>query len=246
MRHAKLAQVDYAEHPLPPQLDGLVAALWTAAIPADGPEWVEQEAVPDGCIELIRRDSGRSVWRREQPALFATGLAMVTAKLRLGAGARFTGIKLWPWAWHALGGARCTGFADDWIAIDDDALAGLIEDGPGAILPRLEAAFAATDPGLGRAILASASVGEIGERTGLAPRRLQRVFARETGMNPRTFLRLLRLHGAMHGIQTEDGPLAGTAAAEGYADQAHMARDFRAFAGMPPSKARDRANGPFI
>jgi AraC-like DNA-binding protein len=234
--------MDYAELPLPPTLDGLVAAVWTASVPADGDAWVEQEAVPDGCIELIRRHAGRSVWRREQPALFATGLATTTAKLRLGAGARFTGIKLWPWAWHALGGAPCPSFADDWIAIEDPAVAALFENP----VARLVTALAGVDAPLGRAVLASDSVAGIAARSGLAHRRLQRHFAREFGMPPRSYLRLLRFRDALAVVQATSDPLADTAAARGYADQAHMARDFRDLAGVPPSTARVRAKGPFI
>jgi AraC-like DNA-binding protein len=238
--------MDYAEHCLPPALDGLVAAVWTAHVPENGAEWIEQEAAPDGCIELIRRDSGRSVWRREQPALFATGLATVTAKLRLGAGARFTGIKLWPWAWHALGGAPCPGFADAWVAIDNPRLAALIEGSPAEIAARLVEAFAGTDGAFGRAILAGRTVAEIAARAGLSHRQLQRRFERELGMPPRVYLRLVRFRGAMYAVQAGAAPLADTAAARGYVDQAHMAREFRELAGMAPSKARTRAKGPFV
>lgn len=233
--------MDYAELPLPRVLDGLVAAVWTASVP-DGTEWAEQEAVPDGCIELIRRDAGRSIWRREQPALFATGLATVPARLRLGAGARFTGIKLWPWAWHALGGAPCAGFADDWVPVTDPALATLFEDP----VARLATAFRGVESPLGRAILASRTVAEIAERSATPHRQLQRVFAREFGMPPRSYLRLLRFRDALAKIQATADPLAETAAAQGYADQAHMARDFRDLAGIPPREARVRTKGPFV
>lgn len=237
--------MDYAEHPLPPSLDGLVAAVWTAQLPADGPEWVALEAVPDGCVELIRRTGGRSIWRREQPALFATGLASTTAKLRLGAGACFLGIKLWPWAWHALGGARCADFADDWI--EASAFAALIEGDAAAVIDRLAATFAAIErPPLARAVPGAGSVAEIAGRAGLSHRQLQRVFARDTGMPPRSYLRLLRFRQALAEVQARAETLADTAAARGYADQAHMAREFRTLAGLPPSAARARAKGPFV
>ncbi|MBC7061422.1 helix-turn-helix transcriptional regulator, partial [Salmonella enterica subsp. enterica serovar Enteritidis] len=101
-------------------------------------------------------------------------------------------------------------------------------------------------PPLAQAILAADSVAAITERTGLPHRRLQRIFARELGLAPRAYLRLLRFRGALQDVQRGTDTLADTAAARGYADQAHMARDFRALAGMPPSDARTRARGPFL
>ena len=237
----------YVEIPLPAALDGLVAAVWTASIPKGSSAWIEQDAVPDGCIELIYRRAGRSIWRREQPALFATGLATVPAKLRLSAGSRFTGIKLWPWAWHALGGAPCPRFADDWIAVEDPALVSLIDDEVEAIPKRLVDAFCDIEPSpVARAVLASETVADIAHRSRLPHRRLQRQFAREIGMPPRSYLRLLRFRNAIADVQANAETFANRAAALGYADQAHMARDFRDLAGLPPREARVRAQGPFV
>ena len=238
--------MDYQEVQLPRVLDGMVVAVWAAAVPA-GNGWFEHEAVPDGCVELIRRHSGRSVWRREQPALFATGLATTTAKLRLGAGSRFTGVKLWPWAWHALGGTPCRNFADDWIEIAAGSpIAALFDEPESAIVQRLIDAFIQFEPPpLGLALLEEPSVAAIARRTGLSYRKLQRDFRRDFGMPPRSYLRLLRFRSAMTGVQ-EHSTLADAAAAEGYADQAHMAREFRSLAGVPPSVAKARAKGPFV
>jgi len=235
--------MDYAELPLPPALDGLVAAIWTLA--ASEPGWVEHEATPDGCVELIHRSAGRSEWRRDQPEFFATGLSPHPIRFGFSGDARFTAIKLWPWAWRALGGAPCPGFADDWVAVAPDSpLAALLRGDPVANL--VQALAGIDPPPLARAILASSSVAEISAATGLPHRRLQRIFARELGLAPRTYLRLLRFREALQDVQQGGDNLADTAAARGYADQAHMARDFRELAGMPPSGARIRAKGPFL
>lgn len=234
----------YAELALPPALAGLVAAVWTVSVEGES-GWVSHEAVPDGCIELIRRHSGRSVWREEQPPLFATGLAFTRARLSFSPDASFTGIKLWPWAWHALGGAPCPGFADRWIGIPETSpLADLLppESDP---VERLLAANLQPNP-LGAAILGGASVADITARSGLQHRQLQRIFARDLGMPPRAYLRLLRFRGAMIEVQESPASLADAAAGQGYADQAHMAREFRSFAGVPPREARLRARGPFL
>lgn len=238
--------MDYRETPPPPNLDGFVAAIWTLDVGGKPDEWVEHRAVPDGCIELIRRHAGRSIWRTEQPPLFVTGLALRPAALRFSGDARFTGIRLWPWGWHALGGARCADFADSWRpVVEDGPFAALLTD-DGAQLPALSAAcdgqpHSPIDP-----IRAVDSVAALACATSLSPRQLQRIFARETGMPPRSYLRLLRFRDAVAGVQGEESRLADTAAASGYADQAHMTREFRALGGLSPGAARRRTTGPFV
>lgn len=234
----------YAETPPPPELDGLVEAVWTLDVGANG--WVDHHAVPDGCIELIRRHCGQSVWRSEQPPLFVAGLALQPAMLRFSGDARFTGIRLWPWAWHMLGGTSCSGFADGWREIaEGDPIALLLPDTSDP-MPRLAAAlYGLRRPPLA-AIRDADSVEALAQATRLSSRQLQRICAKETGMAPRSYLRLLRFRTAVSGIQSPDAALADTAAASGYADQAHMTREFRSLGGLPPARARKRANGPFI
>ncbi|WP_423604283.1 helix-turn-helix domain-containing protein [Sphingomonas sp. MS122] len=234
----------YAETPPPPELDGLVEAVWTLDVGAS--DWVDHQAVPDGCIELIRRHSGRSVWRREQPELFVTGLALRPAVLRFSGDARFTGIRLWPWAWHALGGERCSEFADDWRLVRGDSPLATLLAGDGDPMPRLGAAFREAAPPPLAAIRHATSVTGLARFTGLSERQLQRICARETGMAPRSYLRLLRFRTAVAGVQHAGALLAETAAASGYADQAHMTREFKSLGGLPPARARKHAKGPFI
>lgn len=234
----------YIETPPPTELDGLVEAVWTLDVAAGN--WVEHQAVPDGCIELIRRHSGRSIWRSEQPELFAAGLALRPASLRFSGDARFTGIRLWPWGWHALGGLRCEDFADDWRPIAEDSpLTALLPD-DGNPMPRLTAALQGVHPPPLAAIRHVANAGELARTSRLSMRQLQRICARETGMPPRSYLRLLRFRTAVTGVQAAGALLADTAAASGYADQAHMTREFQSLGGLPPGRARSRATGPFV
>lgn len=230
--------------PPPPELDGLVEAVWTLDVGADG--WVDHQAIPDGCIELIRRHSGRSVWRTDQPRLFVAGLALQPAALRFSGDARFTGIRFWPWAWHALGGAPCPEFADGWREVaESDPLAALLS-GDSDPMPRLIAAFRGRRPPPIAAIRHMASVDGLASTTGISTRQLQRICALEAGMAPRSYLRLLRFRTAVSGTQAPDAALADAAAASGYADQAHMTREFQSLAGLSPGRARRRTRGPFV
>jgi AraC-like DNA-binding protein len=69
---------------------------------------------------------------------------------------------------------------------------------------------------------------------GTGVRRLERLFADEVGLAPKRLARILRFRGAFRALARGE-PQAHTAARLGYADQAHLLRDFRALAGAPPS-----------
>jgi transcriptional regulator GlxA family with amidase domain len=62
---------------------------------------------------------------------------------------------------------------------------------------------------------------------------------RDVGYSPKAFARIVRFRGAvarLYALPSE--PLVQVALAAGYADQAHMTRDFAGFAGMSPAKLR--------
>src|SRR5699024_7584584 len=77
-------------------------------------------------------------------------------------------------------------------------------------------------------------------RVALSPRQLRAEFTREFGLGPKSAARLARceaalarIAGTVHAGRTPD--LAGIAADAGYADHAHLTREFRRFAGAAPS-----------
>ncbi len=239
--------MDYAELPLPPALDGLVAAIWTIAGNGDPGAWIEQDATPDGCIEIIRRTRGRSVWGEKQPPLFATGLNLAPVRFRMSGDARFIGIRLWPWAWAMLSDLPCPAFAGRWIKLDADGEPGSLLAGPDRVVERLVDAFArATPQPLGAHVLAAASVADIVRTSGCGHRMVQRWFERVVGLPPRSYLRLIRFRRTMADFAGPVTTLADQAARHGFADQAHMARDFRLLARTAPRTARDKAKGPFL
>jgi AraC-like DNA-binding protein len=227
--------MDYREEPPPPALEGLIKVRWSLSGSGAADAWLAQQAVPDGCVEIITRLAGGSRWNGAQPARFAVGLIERPEGFEISGDARFEAVRLWPWAWPLVGDRPLTELRGRWLPYD----------GPGndAIERRLagEAGPAAT----GRAILGAASVEEMGRATGMSPRTLQRWFGRNVGLPPRRYLRLLRFHNAFAQVP-EQPSLADHAAAQGYADQAHMARDFRALAGVPATEARRTAKGPFL
>ncbi len=78
-------------------------------------------------------------------------------------------------------------------------------------------------------------VDDVTERFAVAPRTLQRLFARYVGVSPKWVLRRYRLHEAAAVLDREqDRPWAEVAAELGYFDQSHFIRDFTAAIGMTP------------
>lgn len=73
---------------------------------------------------------------------------------------------------------------------------------------------------------------------GWSERHLRARFQAEFGVGPKTFARLVRFTNArraLPGRVRAGDTLAELAAAHGYYDQAHLAAEFRAFAGCPPT-----------
>jgi AraC-like DNA-binding protein len=93
-------------------------------------------------------------------------------------------------------------------------------------------ALITSDPGLCR-------VAQLAEASGLSERRLQRMFAEYVGVSPKWVMRRARLHEAA--LRAEAGrpeavSWAALATDLGYADQAHLTRDFTATIGVPPTR----------
>jgi transcriptional regulator GlxA family with amidase domain len=84
------------------------------------------------------------------------------------------------------------------------------------------------------------SIGELADETGWSARHLQGRFQTEIGLSPKLAARVIRFDRARRLLQSRVAAgattdLAGVAAAAGYFDQAHLDRDFRAFAGCSPT-----------
>ncbi|MFI7317642.1 DUF6597 domain-containing transcriptional factor [Streptomyces venezuelae] len=71
---------------------------------------------------------------------------------------------------------------------------------------------------------------------GMSVRALQRLFSAYVGVGPKWIILRYRIHEALERAESErDVDWAGLAAALGYADQAHLVRDFTATVGVPPT-----------
>jgi AraC-like DNA-binding protein len=95
-----------------------------------------------------------------------------------------------------------------------------------------------------RQLLASGGtvrIADLAAQTGWSGRYLAARFRTEIGLTPKAAARVIRFSRArrllLENVAGGRGPgLAGLAAACGYFDQAHLAREFRSLAGCPPSQ----------
>jgi transcriptional regulator GlxA family with amidase domain len=88
----------------------------------------------------------------------------------------------------------------------------------------------------------AARVENLARTVGWSPRQLERRFAREVGTTPKSLARTVRfqsLCAALGGTPGLDG--AALAWDCGFADQAHLIREFRRFTGTTPQKVQDEA-----
>jgi AraC-like DNA-binding protein len=224
--------VPYRELPPPPDLAHVVRCLW-ARSGTGHPALV----LPDGCLDVIVRD-GRALVAGPDTAPVAIAVApgelVAGVRLRPGAGGAALGVPADELRdrrvaledlWGAAGRRAGERAASDPLALVDalrDRLAAAAPD------PRVLAAARR----LGRA--PATPVPALGAAVGLGERQLRRRFGAAVGSGPKTLARIARFRRALALMRAGEPPAAAAFAA-GYADQAHMTREMRAFAGTTPA-----------
>jgi AraC-like DNA-binding protein len=88
------------------------------------------------------------------------------------------------------------------------------------------------------------TIDRLGAELGLGYRALDRAFNRQVGIPPKRLARIVRFNHALLLLQRRDGRCGSRVAQEaGYADQAHLIRDFREFVHAPPGEFLARRHG---
>ncbi|ACG72606.1 transcriptional regulator, AraC family [Anaeromyxobacter sp. K] len=256
-----------------PALRPFVARLWAsedadAAAPGSAGR---ERLLPTGAMHLAFRAAGDPVRLFDGPD-DATGRAIgraVVAGARAAPylrdrapGARSVGAMLRPGAARLLFGAgagelagRHTALADLWgdaaaaevterlaLAGDPARRLALLEALLVARLPRVTALHPAVAEALAR--LPTEEVAAVVARSGRSHRHLVLLFRDAVGLAPKAYSRVLRFQRAAAALRGSPAPVAEVALACGYADQAHLGREFLALAGVPPARFR-RLAAPF-
>jgi AraC-like DNA-binding protein len=239
---------------LPRELRGYLAhaTFYEEHIP-DGREVVEH-VLPDGAARLIVDLHGSTAIRvvgasAEPVVLRQRGhLRGFSVALQAGAAAALLDAPA-----HAIAGQDVSladlwgregrDFAEQLAAARDDAARGaLILSALRARCAASGAADAETISPVRRAVDlmnqhgGRCSMAALTHATGLGERRLQQLFREHLGLAPRTWMRLARMHHCLRMLRAQRLPWAHLAAEAGYADQSHLANEFRALSGLTPSQ----------
>lgn len=245
---------------LAPALQPHVATLMLCRETIAPGESVQERVLPDGALRLVLNfGDAPSSNGRAAPAFAAIGASAAPALVQLRGTVHGFSVVLRPGAAGALLGLPAGELADAAVPLDDlwgaDAhrLRQRLADAPddtrraavlqAALLERLRHARPAAPsaaPAAWRLIQAGGGrrpLPEVAAALGLGERRLQQLFRAEIGLTPRTASRLARLHGLLRALRATRRPRwAELALDAGFADQAHLANEFRALAGLTPTQ----------
>lgn len=255
-----LRLMQYAEYPPIPQLEPVVALLWTLSGHAStlGPD--TQPVLPDGRPELIlhlgdafeRVHADGSIER--QPKLLFAGQLKSQLLLRPTGAIGVLGVRFHPFGAAALFPEPQDDLAGLTIGVDKYSVplslvldevresAADLEDGvvrvQHALLPWLRPER--IDPRIRTVVqtidreLGEVSIDALAGSVSMTRRHLERLFITTVGVTPKRLARITRFQHALRILEGRAGTY--TAATCGYADQAHFIRDFRDLAGCPPGE----------
>ena len=231
----------YREHPVPPPWRAFAECVWTSDAPA-APKVAD--VLPDGCMDLI--------WSGAE--LFVAGPDTAPNPYLRRAGLAATGLRFRPGALPALLDTPAVALRDARVPLEAlhgplarravAALAGGADPAP--VLTALAARLPGDPPEPGmRAVAArlsrGASAADTADALGWTTRTLHRHCLAAFGYGPATLRRVLRFRRALALLHDGVSP-AATAARAGYADQPHLSRDVRTFAGTAPGQLARGAN----
>lgn len=251
----------YETYATPRELAPFVECFWRWK--TDEKALRNEVILPDATPELIvhlgpepEAWSARDGWRRQPPA-FVYCAAAHCLQLRIARPMDVFAVRFRPWGLSRFSARpmsimldRATGPSEALGELGESLVSAIMESGPGegraarAGTLLVDALQSRSDKAESIDILTEA-LGDSGEPARVMAKKLKRssrtinrVWRELVGISPRGYEKLMRFHRAL--AQIEKGrALAAVAAECGFADQAHMARQIKEIAGLPPSQMRN-------
>jgi len=189
--------------------------------------------LPDGCLDLIWNDG----------SVFVAGPDTVAEVASSPPGSRFAALRFAAGTGPGVLGVPADELLDRQVPLEDLWPAAQVRrlaeaTDPMAALQSVAASrFQRPDRtmvAVAEAARAGRPVSAIADSCALSPRHLHRLCKTAFGYGPKTLHRILRLQRAVR-LARGGLPFADVSAVAGYADQAHLAREVKALAGVPLS-----------
>lgn len=236
----------YREFSPPPALRPFVACFWQRVAPASQHPVVSR-VLPDGCVDLL--------FEANSGAALLVGTMTRAHEFVAAAATDLVAVRLQPGALRHLVRADACEFNDGHVDLIDvardwrDARERLLTGAPERRLAALQnelrrrtvnCRLDAIDDALARWTRQQGPVriDELATRLCISRQWLGRQVTARTGLSPRRLARVLRFSAAASDLRA-GRPAAAVACDHGYADQAHLCRDVREFAGTTPSQLVD-------
>jgi AraC-like DNA-binding protein len=255
--------VEYRTLTPPAPLDRWLRCVWWARDLEPSGDRAPERIVPDGCLELVlhlgdpfvRLETDGST-PRQRSAILA-GQQLAPLRVRPTGRVFLFGLRFQPWAGAACLGASARDLTGRLVSADEGlgAAARELEDAVRAApddRERVRRALAwvwgrvRSRPTPPREVVGAVQeleragggprVAELAEHLGVGTRRLERGFRDHVGLAPKSLARVLRLQAVLRRLRSGPAvPWSRVALDGGFADQAHLVREFQALAGLSPT-----------
>jgi AraC-like DNA-binding protein len=236
----------YRELPPAPDLAELVACVWIRVV-SPRADAVPFTVVPDGCADIMTVD--------HRAPLFV-GPDTMARTFALPSGVVITGLRLRPGALRAVAGCRAEDLVDTTVPLRDLAGSAARLDADLHAVDTLARRFALLEQWVrdrvrmrthdrsivracrGLALRGATDMDDVAAALGWSVRTMRREFIAACGYGPKMMHRILRVQQAVRRAHRARHPVrvSALAATLGFADQAHMTREFRAILGFTPKQ----------
>jgi AraC-like DNA-binding protein len=243
----------YQEFAPPPELADVLVGVWTLTDPGQGGGPRQYHVVPDACSDLI--------FNQQAGEGFIFGTVTQAKTVEMPGPVSIVGVRLQPHLLPAFTGIPASAVQNLEPSFREASVyqiqelferhtavpKGTFGAREAECLARAVAATIRPDriniraQWLTSALLSSAgSVDQAAHTTGFSARQLQRIAQHDLGLTPKRLGRILRLQQAFPAVLQPNRCHALAAVENGFADQAHMVREFATLNGFTPGFWRDR------
>jgi AraC-like DNA-binding protein len=235
----------YTEGPSSPPLAAYVLCWSVHQIDAESRPYLHRSAA-NGSVELVCEVGGQPLLVGPQTGplvrTLAPGATIVSLRLRPESAAAVLGVPAYELADQIVSLEDVlpeTRFLRDRIAAEPKRAVAALEGTVSAQLARGVATDRLVAFGVGRLAARASRVSSVAASMSLSERQLRRRFKAAVGLSPKALERVLRFQRFLALVHTGGWSrlgLARTAAALGYADQAHLTRECVRLSGLPPAE----------